>query len=107
MQVTIVHCDIGEKNPMIPPSFLPRRKQEFLDLQLQLWLACSGVLQIASYNSGWPLLFPLLRAAIMVVFLAAFLVRNYNSVCPYKIFSLLRQNEYKQERQKGVLFWHR
>lgn len=52
MQVTIVHCDIGEKNPMIPPSFLPRRKQEFLDLQLQLWLACSGVLQIASYNSG-------------------------------------------------------
>ena len=53
MEVTIIHCDTVEENPIThPASFLPRIKQEFLDLQLQLLFACSGVLQITPYDSG-------------------------------------------------------
>lgn len=52
MEVTIIHCDTVEENPIThPASFLPRIKQKFLDLQLQLF-ACSGVLQITPYDSG-------------------------------------------------------
>lgn len=101
MEVTIIHCDTVEENPIThPASFLPRIKQKFLDLQLLLF-PCSGVLQITPYDSGWPLLNMVSTPESCNY--DCVLTSCNNSIRPYKIPSVLRQDEYKQEGQKGFL----